>query len=168
MNSSLVTSELDHYIEGVLGLFVIIFGIFMNSLVLLTMSKKKTNTSTSVFTTFLAAWDIGVLVTSLITIALPNLSQWYSAEAQPYAMKYVWPVLQTARTNAIWITVLFTVSRYIATCHQLRSRIACTVSKSRKSLAVLFVVTAVMNSLRTGTQSQTGQSERKFHRRIRL
>ncbi|KAH3748860.1 hypothetical protein DPMN_183317 [Dreissena polymorpha] len=60
---------------------------------------------------------------------------------------YVWSVLQTARTNAIWITVLFTVFRYIATCHQLRSRIACTVSRSKTSLVVIFVVAAVVNSL---------------------
>ncbi|KAH3739426.1 hypothetical protein DPMN_046078 [Dreissena polymorpha] len=102
------------------------------------MSKKKTTTSTSVFTTSLAAWGICVLVASLKTITLPNLSQWYSAEIQSYATKYVWPVLQTARTNVIWVTVLFTVFRYIATCHQLRSRIACTVSRSRKSLVVIL------------------------------
>ncbi|KAH3748819.1 hypothetical protein DPMN_183274 [Dreissena polymorpha] len=144
MNSSLVTLELDN---GVLGLCVILFGICMNSLVLLTMSKKQTTTSTSVFTTSLAACDICVLVASLITIILPNLSQWYSLNFQTYATMYVWPVLQTARTNAIWITVLLTVFRYIATCHQLRSWIACTVSRSKTSL-VIFVVAAVVNSLR--------------------
>ena len=55
----------------------------------------------------------------------------------------------TAGGTSIWLTVSFTIERYIAVCHPLRGRVFCTESRARK--VILAVI--VSNFLTTSTTS---------------
>ncbi|GLG95639.1 FMRFamide receptor [Gryllus bimaculatus] len=46
-------------------------------------------------------------------------------------------------SSSVWLTVSFTVERYIAVCHPLRGKVLCTESRARTVIAVVFVACAL-------------------------
>jgi hypothetical protein len=42
--------------------------------------------------------------------------------------------------TSVWLTVAFTVERYIAVCHPIRGRVLCTESRAKKVIAAVYVI----------------------------
>ena len=63
----------------------------------------------------------------------------------PYVLVYLLPLVLTAQTATIWLTVLVAVNRYIAICLPLRASRWCTVSKAKKQLAFVLLFAVLFN-----------------------
>lgn len=45
-----------------------------------------------------------------------------------------------AANTSVWLTVTFTVERYIAVCHPIRGRVLCTESRARRVIVAIYLV----------------------------
>ena len=45
-----------------------------------------------------------------------------------------------AANTSVWLTVTFTVERYIAVCHPIRGRMLCTESRARRVIVAVYLI----------------------------
>ena len=105
---------------------------------------------TSCYLKALAVFDIIVLVSMVLCFSLPIYSQvtrqmtWY-VDIYPYINPYAYPTALIAQTCSIYITVAFTVERYIAVCHPMETSKLGTISRARKSVFIIIICCVVYN-----------------------
>ncbi|XP_067927889.1 FMRFamide receptor-like [Watersipora subatra] len=136
LNSSSEQTQLiagiSYYLSGITLLVVCILGLFANGLVTAVLSHRSSRgSSTNVFLLSLAMFDSIVLACTPFLICLQPLSQAYSDHVHPNIMPYVYPLALTAQTCTIWITVSFTLERWIAVNYPLKATSLCTVRRAR-------------------------------------
>ncbi|CAG5116432.1 unnamed protein product [Candidula unifasciata] len=145
-NSSLNgLSELNFYLNGVSTMAVIALGIIGNSLAIIVLTRRTMYTSTNIFLTALAIWDTMVLLVCLLLISLIELFRPFREKVFPYVVVYAYPVALAAQTATVWLTVSFTVERYIAVCHPLRSASMCTTPRARIVVLVISAISILYN-----------------------
>ncbi|KAH3833762.1 FMRFamide receptor-like [Dreissena polymorpha] len=147
-SNDLSLSNIKFFIDGVLSIIVIIFGLIGNTLTVIVLRNKVMHSSTNTFLTGLAIWDMVVLLGSLLLITLPELSQSFNNNVHPYVVVFVYPVCLIAQTSTIWITVSFTVERYIAVGYPLKAASMCTVTHARIAVIVVSVAALLYNFVR--------------------
>ncbi|XP_064618627.1 FMRFamide receptor-like [Lineus longissimus] len=115
-------------------------GLLGNILTITVLTHKSMRSSTNNYLCALAIWDTVVILTALHLISLyilfPTLT---------YAVPFVYPVGLTAQTATIWITVSFTVERYIAVCHPLKATSMCTIRRARVVLGCVTICSWIYN-----------------------
>lgn len=62
-----------------------------------------------------------------------------------YIQFYVWPVMLTTQMSTVWLTVLVSLERYVAICFPLKAAVVCTMTKARRAVAAIYVVSIVYN-----------------------
>ena len=62
-----------------------------------------------------------------------------------YIQFSVWPIMMMTQMSTVWLTVLVSLERYIAICFPLRSSSICTISKVRKAVILIFIVSIIYN-----------------------
>ena len=100
--------------------------------------------STNRYLSALAVYDVlylalvFVLIVGLQDAALAS-SAWYG-RCRPHVM---W-LGNTCSNTAVWLTVTFTVERYIGVCHPMRGKVWCTPSRARIVIVVVCLAAAVI------------------------
>ncbi|XP_041047935.1 thyrotropin-releasing hormone receptor-like [Carcharodon carcharias] len=108
--------------------------------VLVVLTARHMRTPTNCYLVSLAVADLMVLVAA----GLPNISdslieEWIYGHAGCLGITY----LQYLGINASSCSITaFTVERYIAICHPIKAQSMCTVSRAKKILAFLWVITS--------------------------
>ena len=118
-----------------------------NMLTIIILTKRAMRSSTNYYLTALAIWDSVVLICSLMMIGLqelPNMEN-YTFSVYPYVVSYLYPLALIAQTATIWLTVSFTVERYIAVCHPLKAASMCTLSRAKIVIAGVSVGSTIYN-----------------------
>lgn len=138
-------SELNFYLNGVSTMAVIALGVIGNTLAIIVLTRRTMHTSTNIFLTALAIWDTMVLLVCLLLISLIELFPPFREKVFPYVVVYAYPVALAAQTATVWLTVSFTVERYIAVCHPLRSASMCTIPRARIVVLVISAVSILYN-----------------------
>ncbi|XP_041361116.1 FMRFamide receptor-like [Gigantopelta aegis] len=126
-------------VQTILVPIVVTIGLLGNVLNIVVLSHPKMRTSTNVYIMVLALADTFYLVFSfaLSFARCSNLDQSYAAfQFVPYGRV----ISDTAGNTAVWITVIFTIERYVAVCHPMKGKAWCTVTKARVAsfLALVF------------------------------
>ena len=116
------TDHLSFYVNGVLTMGVTGLGLVGNALAVTVLTRRTMHTSTNCFLTALAIWDSVVLLMSLLLMSLGEIVPAFSRDALPYVIVYLYPVALVAQTATVWLTVSFTVERYIAVCRSVCRR----------------------------------------------
>ena len=126
---------------------VVVFGLVANALTLGVLSRPSMHSSTNCYLSALAVWDSVVLVCTALLIGLPAVPDmdFYVNRVYAYVVSYVYPLALVAQTSTIWLTVWFTVERYIAVRHPLRAAGICTVSRAKAVTIVISLAAAVYN-----------------------
>lgn len=145
LHSSSVVTSLDLYLSGYILLPICLFGIICNILVAIVLTRKSMRSSTNCFLLALAIFDSVLLICTLFMVCLLPLSSVYKNHVFPQILPYIYPPGLTAQTCTIWVTVAFTVERYIAVRYPLKASSMCTVKRARIICCVVFVLSVLYN-----------------------
>ena len=149
MNTTMDLSiQLEFYLNGVVAVCVIFLGLVGNCLTVVVLTRKTMRSSTNFFLTGLALWDMMVLLCTLLLMTLSHFSASYKEIVQPYIVVYIYPLALVAQTSTVWITVSFTVERYIAVCHPLKAARMCSINRARIVIISVSVVSFLYNMTR--------------------
>ncbi|ODM93393.1 FMRFamide receptor [Orchesella cincta] len=114
---------------------VVLIGVIGNGITIHILAKKRMRSSTNVYLTALAVTDLIYLLFSFSMSwrHFPSINKiwlyWY------YSPLGLW-VTDASSSTSVWLTVSFTVERYIAVCHPLKRKIYCT-EKSALCVSIL-------------------------------
>ena len=140
--------HIDSFMNGYLAIVIITLGLLGNSLTIIVLTRRTMHSSTNCYLLALAIWDAFVLIGTLFLITLPEVSPSFKSTVQPYIVVYIYPFALTAHMATIWLTVSFTVERYIAVCHPLKAARMCTIARARIVIIVVSVVAFLYNLTR--------------------
>ena len=139
----------EYYITAVVTNIVIILGLIGNILAIAVLSRRNMRSSTNNFLRALAVWDSVILVSTALLMTLPiSVPDIFMNILFPYSFCFVYPLALTAQTATIWLTVSFTVERYIAVCHPLKAASMCTIKRAKVVIALVSVGSAIYNITR--------------------
>lgn len=143
-----IPTQLEYYLNGVVAICVIFLGLFANFLTVVVLTRKTMHSSTNCFLTGLALWDMMVLLCTLFLMTLVHFSTAYEQMVHPYIVVYIYPFALVAQTSTVWITVSFTVERYIAVCHPLKAASMCSINRTRIVIVCVSIVSFIYNITR--------------------
>ncbi|ODM87418.1 FMRFamide receptor [Orchesella cincta] len=104
---------------------VVLIGVIGNGITIHILAKKRMRSSTNVYLTALAVTDLIYLLFSFSMSwrHFPSINKiWLYWYYSPFGL---W-VTDASSSTSVWLTVSFTVERYIAVCHPLKRKIYCT------------------------------------------
>ncbi|RUS82758.1 hypothetical protein EGW08_009496 [Elysia chlorotica] len=137
--------DLNFYLNGVSTAAVVLLGVLGNALAMIVLTRRTMRSSTNVFLTALAGWDTLVLIVGMLLICPIELSEPFRQQAHPYIVAYLYPLALAAQTATIWLTVSFTVERYIAVCHPLKAASMCSIPRARLVVLSISVIAVLYN-----------------------
>lgn len=147
-----MAAELDLF-DTIIGLWVpgllAAFGIVGNALSLWVLSRDRSKSASMTSLKALAASDFILLTGALGQQVVPLTCDWTHSTSefcarQGYLQVYAWPIVCTAQTATIWLTVLISTERYVAICAPLRAgRVG--IGKVRLAIVVIGLLSVVFN-----------------------
>ena len=143
---------LNYYLMGIAGTTVCFTGIFCNILSVIVLTRRSMNSSTYSYLAALAICDTLALFLTVIIFLLSEDTK------MPQKGKFIWhrtsyallfPFLHPAavmfQVTSIWLTLAFTVDRYIMICHPFKAERLCSVGRARKVIIVVYILGALFN-----------------------
>lgn len=128
------------WIQRVFVPLVVGIGLLGNVITIVVLTRRRMRSSTNVYLTALAVSDLLYLV-FVFTLSFkhyPNIREPSFLLYWQYYGFGIWFTDATTYTS-IWLTVSFTVERYIAVCHPMRGRLICTESRAKKVIVLVYV-----------------------------
>ncbi|XP_034246935.1 FMRFamide receptor-like [Thrips palmi] len=129
-------------IQRVLVPLVVVVGLVGNFATIVVLTRRRMRSSTNVYLTALAVSDLLYLL-AVFLLSLQHYPGPGSMEATFFFYWQVWPFIlwlaDSMTATSIWLTVAFTVERYIAVCHPMRGRLLCTEQRARRAVAAVWV-----------------------------
>lgn len=148
LNDDSFIQQLDFYLSGIILLLVCLLGLICNLLVVVVLTHRSMRSSTNSFLLSLAIFDSMVLLCTTFLICFPPLSSTYTKLIFPHIVAYIYPLALLAQTCTIWITVSFTVERYIAVTHPLKASSMCTIKRARLTTVLVVTIAVLYNACR--------------------
>ena len=144
---------LTYVLMGIGGLVVCSLGIIGNAVSLVVLQKKSMRTSSTYsYLSALAVCDMFMLMFTMVLLwkdIVPpkqGVQKWPWLEGiYPYLFPFFHPAAFTFQVTSIWLTLAFTVDRYIMICHPFTAEPYCTVSRARKVIAGIFIAGVLFN-----------------------
>ncbi|XKL62202.1 hypothetical protein PGB90_002035 [Kerria lacca] len=146
----LFLSSTRFYIQRILTPVAVFIGVIGNSITIAVLTQHGMKSSTNTYLTALAVSDLIYLICSFL-LSLQHYSGIGDIKYYFYwkILPFVYWCIDASSGTSTWLTVSFTLERYIAVCHPLRGRILCTETRARKVIACV----AIFNLLTTATTS---------------
>jgi len=119
-----IRKQLQYYLSGILGLLVCILGFIGNGMSIMVLrGKDYKQSSTFIYLIALAVSDSLVLLTAC-TLSINDVLSYSLIARSPefiaykaYTFPYIHPLATTFQYISIWLTLGFTIDRYIMICH---------------------------------------------------
>lgn len=140
--------DVEYILNGFTAMLVIALGLIGNMLTVIVLTRRTMHSSTNCYLTALAVWDTMVLLGTLFLMTLAQLSLSYEEQILPYVAVYIYPLALVAQTVTVWLTVSFTVERYIAVCFPLKAASMCTVARARIVITSVSLGSVLYNACR--------------------
>ena len=161
-NMSETDSDEDQYqremltfvLMGIGGLLVCCMGIIGNGMSLVVLWKKSMQTSTSTYSylSALAVCDMCVLMFTMVLLwndiepPKQGVQKWpWVGGIYPYLFPFFHPAAITFQVISVWLTLGFTVDRYIMICHPFTAKQFCRPSRARIVIAGIFLAGVLFN-----------------------
>ena len=131
---------LTYYVSGIACMTVSALGLIGNILSLVTLTRKVFSSSTYSYLSALAVCDSLFLICTMILVSKDahhpssgDEEYWsnWTEGLYPHMFPYVHALAFNFQVTSIWLTLAFTVDRYIMICHPFRSASHCTLRRAR-------------------------------------
>ena len=109
---------------------VVVFGVLGNVLNIVVLTRKWMRSSTNYYLTSLAIYDILYLVFVITNIQEQN--------------HIVEVCLNIASNTGVWLTLTFTIERYICVCHPMRGIVLCTPKRAKYVIVSVCIAGALV------------------------
>ena len=139
---------INYWTNGIITNTIVILGLIGNILTIVILSQRAMRSSTNYYLSALAVWDSIVLICTGLLIGLQGIlanDSYYMTTVFAYVVSYIYPLALVAQTATIWLTVSFTVERYIAVCHPLKAASMCTISRAKIVIAGVSLGSTLYN-----------------------
>lgn len=146
---------ITYYLTGVVGVTLCCLGSIGNVLSIIVLSRKSMSSSTFGYLLALSCCDFMALLSTgvLVVKDLQNKpdSSLLAEEGltQTTALLHLFPYLNalacTFQVISIWLTLAFTVDRYIMICHPFKAKRLCRISRARRVIAFLYLAGFAFN-----------------------
>ncbi|XP_059150466.1 FMRFamide receptor-like [Physella acuta] len=140
--------KLNYYLMGIGGSIVCCLGTIANALSVAVLTRRAMRSSTYMYLSALAICDSLVLLFTLLIMLKDtqhpdgpqNLDQFYAV-----LFPFVHPTAIVFQVTSIWLTLAFTVDRYIMICHPFKAETMCRRSRARKVVIALYLAGLIFN-----------------------
>lgn len=141
-------TKILYYLMGIGGSVVCCLGTIANALSVAVLTRRSMRSSTYAYLTALAICDSLVLfLTFLIIIndTRPPDSPKQIEQFHALLFPFVHPTAVVFQVTSIWLTLAFTVDRYIMICHPFKAERMCRRSRARKVIIFLYIAGLLFN-----------------------
>lgn len=123
---------------------VVIFGIFGNLMSIAVLTRRWMRSSTNYYLTALAIYDTLYLIFAA-TMTFKKYEntveeQWYSRYQYPIGK----PLADTFSNTGVWLTLTFTIERWLCVCHPMRGRLWCTPKRAKYVIIIVCLAAALI------------------------
>lgn len=137
---------LAYYLVGIGGMAACAFGLLGNAVsFIVILHRSLRRSSTYAYLAALAVCDALFIVSTMFLLLKdvqapsPNDLTWPWGEGMfPYVFPYAHPTAFTLHVISIWLTVAFTVDRYIMICHPFAGKLYCTRRRAVYVIVALY------------------------------
>ncbi len=143
---------LTYYVMGIGGMTICCLGLIGNMLTLTVLTRRTMKSSTYSYLSALSVCDCLVLFCTIILLVkdvnrpIKGEHRWpWDEGLYPYLFPYIHAAAFTFQVTSVWLTLAFTLDRYIMICHPFRAEPFCTISRARKVIGSLFVGGIIFN-----------------------
>ena len=137
----------NHYLMGIGGTTVCFVGIICNILSVIVLTRRVMNSSTYSYLSALAVCDTIALTLTVTLFLLSTDIQFpkkgeivWASDVYAYLFPYLHPSAMAMQVTSIWLTLGFTVDRYIMICHPFRAESMCNVKRARMVIVLIYVL----------------------------
>ncbi|KAL3851902.1 hypothetical protein ACJMK2_015598 [Sinanodonta woodiana] len=141
---------LNYYLMGIGGTAVSCLGIICNILSVIVLSQRVMNSSTYSYLSSLAVCDTLVLALTMLILLKDTQHPQKGSMLWPepyyaYMFPIIHPAAITLQVTSVWLTLAFTVDRYIMICHPFNAEKMCNVSRARKVILGIYIMGIIIN-----------------------
>ncbi|ESO12495.1 hypothetical protein HELRODRAFT_63764, partial [Helobdella robusta] len=147
-----------YYLNGVVGMVVSVLGLVGNLMSGAVLTRRSmSHSSTYSYLTALAVTDFFFVLSTVflqVTDSIPPSAtellsgtgpQHFLIYLHAYYFPYLHPTAFTLQVVSVWLTVIFTLDRYIMICHPFKSSKYCSVQSARRVIVVSIVCCFLFN-----------------------
>ncbi|XP_076066241.1 FMRFamide receptor-like [Oratosquilla oratoria] len=129
-----------YWVQRVLVPLVMVVGVVGNAVTIVVLTRRRMRSSTNNYLTALAISDLLhlVFVFSLSLQHHPGMQEMHHYYYWQYFRYALW-ITDATSTTSTWLTVTFTIERYIAVCHPIKGKVFCTESRALRLVVIIFI-----------------------------
>ncbi|XP_054707619.1 FMRFamide receptor-like [Uloborus diversus] len=128
------------WVQRILVPTIMTIGIVGNVITIVIMTRRRMRSSTNNYLAALAIFDMMYLIfTFILSLShyphIPDSDHYIYWRMRPF----IFMLTDTCSNTSVWLTVTFTVERYIAVCHPMKGKVFCTESRAKKAIVTVFL-----------------------------
>ncbi|ELT97523.1 hypothetical protein CAPTEDRAFT_213150 [Capitella teleta] len=131
-------------VQRLLTPVIVTFGVFGNLVNIVVLTRRWMNSSTNCYLTALAVCDILYLAFAMSM----SFAHYPSIKNIPSFIRFKSPfgrpLVDTFSNTSVWLTLTFTIERYIGVCHPMKGMRWCTPQRARYVIALVCVAAAIV------------------------
>ncbi|KAK2184988.1 hypothetical protein NP493_248g01024 [Ridgeia piscesae] len=143
---------ITYYLMGIGAMTVCVLGLLGNILSLIILTQKTMRSSTYSYLSSIAVCDSLVLIFTMVLLMkdldypVKDQQKWpWDRGLYPYLFPFVHPLAFTFQVTSIWLTLAFTIDRYIMICHPFHAEPFCNIGVARKVVFTIYIIGMLFN-----------------------